>query len=191
MRREAPCPSDLAGGFHSRTTKLERPRTALRPIPPLAGGLAGSLLSSGSKRPPAGTSPQGGSWHVNLRLGGASYAWRCRSPGRDTRDNIYAAPPVPDYKTLPVLVTTTPSRQRGAKPTCSIHEGSTRCCSLVSASTWMQHTAEYPFQQSPITMYSRNKFLDTLYIFLDTLYSITCKCSVLAPSPPLKPMEIE
>ncbi|XP_009470298.1 PREDICTED: NEDD4 family-interacting protein 2 [Nipponia nippon] len=57
-RREAPCPSALASRFHLCTTKAEQPRTALRPIPALAGGLAGSLLSSGSKRPPAGTSPQ-------------------------------------------------------------------------------------------------------------------------------------
>lgn len=43
------------------------------------------------------------------------------------------------------LFTATHSWQRDAEPTCSIHEGSTHCCSLVSASTCMQHTAEYPF----------------------------------------------
>ena len=67
-RREAPCPSGLAGRLHSGTTKLEQPRTALRPIPALAGDLAGSPVSSVSNCPPASTPPQVGSWHVNFRL---------------------------------------------------------------------------------------------------------------------------
>lgn len=86
-RREAPSPAALASRSHSCTTKAEQPRTALGPLPPLAGGLAGSVLSSVSKRPPAGPSPQvGGSWHANFTWYGASWAWRCRSSGRDTKD---------------------------------------------------------------------------------------------------------